>query len=152
MDSRCYQFWVSSNASLKCTVTSFINSSSTRPYIGSSIVGCWLTDPLNYFFGRRGTLFWCGIFCVFSVIGQAFAQTWPQLFVRPLFLSIIPSLNLQYTGLPSTARLGYGSQSYHIPSLCRRKHTCQHPRRSCHVLAVMGKDYLLSIKPSSCSS
>ena len=62
-------------------ITSTFNQ--TRPYIASSILGCWLTDPLNHFFGRRGTLFWCGIFCTFSVIGQGFAQTWPQLFVRP---------------------------------------------------------------------
>jgi len=53
------------------------------PYIASSLVGCWLTDPLNHFFGRRGTLFWCGIFCTVSVIGQGLAQTWPQLFVGP---------------------------------------------------------------------
>ena len=61
---------------------------SNRPYIASSLLGCWLTDPLNHFFGRRGTLFWCGIFCTFSVIGQGFAQTWPQLFVRPPLLYV----------------------------------------------------------------
>ena len=53
----------------------------TRPYIASCLVGCWLTDPLNHFFGRRGTLFWCGIFCTLSVIGQGLAQTWYQLLV-----------------------------------------------------------------------
>ena len=58
---------------------------SNRPYIGSALIGCWITDPLNYFLGRRGTLFWCGIFCTLSVIGSGFAQTWPQLLVRSLF-------------------------------------------------------------------
>ncbi|KAF8885549.1 hypothetical protein CPB84DRAFT_1788265 [Gymnopilus junonius] len=66
-------------------IVGIINSG---PYIGSSIIGCWLTDPLNYFLGRRGTLFWCGIFCTFSVIGSAFAQTWPQLFVCRLLLGL----------------------------------------------------------------
>ncbi|KAF9035249.1 hypothetical protein BJ165DRAFT_1511010 [Panaeolus papilionaceus] len=58
------------------------------PYIASALLGCWLTDPLNHFFGRRGTLFWCGIFCTLSVIGQGLAQTWPQLFVCRLLLGL----------------------------------------------------------------
>ncbi|KAH6879676.1 sugar transporter [Coprinopsis sp. MPI-PUGE-AT-0042] len=58
------------------------------PFLCASIIGCWLTDPLNYYFGRRGTLFWCGIFCTFSVIGQGLAQTWPQLFVCRLLLGL----------------------------------------------------------------
>lgn len=52
------------------------------PYIAACLIGCWLTDPLNHIFGRRGTLFFCGIFCTLSVIGQGVAQTWPQLLVR----------------------------------------------------------------------
>ncbi|KAG5638132.1 hypothetical protein H0H81_001735 [Sphagnurus paluster] len=58
------------------------------PYLASSIIGCWLTDPLNNLFGRRGTLFFCGIFCIFSVIGQGLAQTWPQLLVCRLLLGL----------------------------------------------------------------
>ncbi|KAF9458096.1 hypothetical protein BDZ94DRAFT_150646 [Collybia nuda] len=58
------------------------------PYLASCFLGCWLTDPLNYLFGRRGTLFFCGIFCTFSVIGQGLAQTWPQLFVCRLLLGL----------------------------------------------------------------
>ncbi|KAF6752396.1 sugar transporter [Ephemerocybe angulata] len=58
------------------------------PYIATSMLGCWLTDPLNHYFGRRGTLFWCGVFCTFSVIGQAVAQTWPQLLVCRLLLGL----------------------------------------------------------------
>ncbi|KAF8885214.1 major facilitator superfamily domain-containing protein [Infundibulicybe gibba] len=58
------------------------------PYIASCLLGCWLTDPLNHYFGRRGTLFFCGIFCIFSVIGQGLAQTWPQLFVCRLLLGL----------------------------------------------------------------
>ncbi|KAJ6593680.1 putative transporter [Mycena capillaripes] len=64
-------------------IVGVINSA---PYISSALVGCWLTDPLNHYFGRRGTIFWCGIFCTLSVIGSGLAQTWPQLFVCRLLL------------------------------------------------------------------
>ncbi|KAF8808914.1 sugar transporter [Phlegmacium glaucopus] len=73
------------NAARNQWIVGVINSA---PYIASSLLGCWLTDPLNHFFGRRGTLFWCGIFCTFSVLGSAFAQTWPQLFVCRLLLGL----------------------------------------------------------------
>ncbi|KAF8891726.1 hypothetical protein BD779DRAFT_1512736 [Infundibulicybe gibba] len=58
------------------------------PYIASCLIGCWLTDPLNNYIGRRGTLFFCGIFATLSVIGSGCAQTWPQLFVCRLLLGL----------------------------------------------------------------
>ena len=45
------------------------------PYIGSAFLGCWLSDPLNNFLGRRGTIFFSAIFCLLSVIGSGFTQT-----------------------------------------------------------------------------
>ena len=45
------------------------------PYIGSAFIGCWLSDPLNNFIGRRGVIFFSSIFCLFSVIGSGFCQT-----------------------------------------------------------------------------
>lgn len=50
--------------------------------------GCWLSDPLNTFFGRRGTIFFSAVFCFVSVIGSGFTQNWPQLFVTRLLLGI----------------------------------------------------------------
>lgn len=50
--------------------------------------GCWLSDPLNNYFGRRGTIFFSAIFCLLSVIGSAVSQTWEQLFVTRLLLGI----------------------------------------------------------------
>ncbi|KAH8804213.1 sugar transporter [Flagelloscypha sp. PMI_526] len=58
------------------------------PYLASVFPGCWLTDPLNNYLGRRGTIFFCGIFCTFSVIGSGFAQNWYQLFICRLLLGI----------------------------------------------------------------
>ncbi|CZR64566.1 related to myo-inositol transport protein ITR1 [Phialocephala subalpina] len=56
------------------------------PYIGSAFVGCWLSDPLNYYFGRRGTIFVAAIFCFLPVLGSAFTQSWVELFVCRLLL------------------------------------------------------------------
>ncbi|KAJ7213653.1 hypothetical protein B0H12DRAFT_1155841 [Mycena haematopus] len=66
-------------------IVGVINSA---PYIASSLIGCWITDPLNNYFGRRGTIFFCAIFCTLSVIGSGCAQTWPQLFVCRLLLGL----------------------------------------------------------------
>lgn len=58
------------------------------PYIGSAFIGCWLSDPLNNYIGRRGTIFVAAIFCIFSVIGSACTQNWYQLFITRLLLGI----------------------------------------------------------------
>lgn len=50
--------------------------------------GCWLSDPLNNWVGRRGTIFVSAIFCCFSVIGSGFTQNWQQLFITRLLLGI----------------------------------------------------------------
>lgn len=69
-----------------------ISSVICSPYLGSAFLGCWLTDPLNHYLGRRGTLFFCGIFCIVSVIGSGFCQTWPQLLVCASFFAFSPVL------------------------------------------------------------
>ncbi|KAF2152420.1 hypothetical protein K461DRAFT_256293 [Myriangium duriaei CBS 260.36] len=58
------------------------------PYIGAAFIGCWLSDPLNNFFGRRGAIFIAAIFCIIPVIGSAVAQTWVQLFITRILLGI----------------------------------------------------------------
>jgi MFS family permease len=50
--------------------------------------GCWLSDPINNYLGRRGTIFVSAVFCVLTPIGSALAQTWPQLFIIRLLLGI----------------------------------------------------------------
>ena len=50
--------------------------------------GCWCSDPLNNYFGRRGTIFFSAVFCFFPVIGAALCQTWEQLLVCRLLLGI----------------------------------------------------------------
>ena len=58
------------------------------PYLASAGLGCWLSDPLNNLFGRRGTIFFSAVFCLLSVIGSAVSQNWQQLFVTRLLLGV----------------------------------------------------------------
>lgn len=46
------------------------------PYIASAFLGCWLSDPLNNYLGRRGTIFFSAVFCFFTVIGSGLTQNW----------------------------------------------------------------------------
>jgi MFS family permease len=56
------------------------------PYIGSALIGCWLSDPCNSYFGRRGTIFISAVFCVLTPIGGALSQTWAQLFITRVLM------------------------------------------------------------------
>lgn len=58
------------------------------PYLAASMIGCWTSDPLNYYFGRRGTIFVSAIFCLFSVIGSGLSQNWYQLFVTRILMGL----------------------------------------------------------------
>ncbi|KAK4056872.1 hypothetical protein OIO90_002122 [Microbotryomycetes sp. JL221] len=69
------------------------------PYLASAFIGCWLSDPVNSVFGRRGTIFCSAIFCLFPVIGQGLCQTWYQLFVCRLLLGIGMGLKASITSV-----------------------------------------------------
>ncbi|KAJ9132423.1 hypothetical protein NKR23_g11209 [Pleurostoma richardsiae] len=58
------------------------------PYIGSAFIGCWLSDPINNWFGRRGVIFFAAHFCIWPVIGSAFSHTWPQQLANRLLMGI----------------------------------------------------------------
>uniref|UniRef100_A0A8H7NDF3 Major facilitator superfamily (MFS) profile domain-containing protein n=1 Tax=Bionectria ochroleuca TaxID=29856 RepID=A0A8H7NDF3_BIOOC len=58
------------------------------PYIGTSLVGCWLSDPINSLVGRRGTIFFAANFCLWPVVGSAFCNTWQQLLICRLLIGI----------------------------------------------------------------
>lgn len=63
----------------------FINGS---PYIAASLLGCWLTQPLNNLCGRRGTLaISCGIAAVTAFL-QAASVDWGMLVGFRLLLGI----------------------------------------------------------------
>jgi MFS family permease len=58
------------------------------PYIGSALLGCWLSDPINFYIGRRGTIFVSAIFCLLTPIGGALSQSWEQLLITRLLMGI----------------------------------------------------------------
>ncbi|KAL9035899.1 MAG: hypothetical protein Q9214_006378 [Letrouitia sp. 1 TL-2023] len=58
------------------------------PYIGSAAIGCWCSDPLNFYIGRRGTIFFSAVFCFLSVFGSATAQNWWELFITRILLGV----------------------------------------------------------------
>ncbi|KAK6332852.1 hypothetical protein TWF696_002873 [Orbilia brochopaga] len=60
----------------------------SAPYIGSAFIGCWLSDPLNNLFGRRGTIFFSANFCLWPAIGSAFTRNWYELFICRILLGI----------------------------------------------------------------
>ena len=37
------------------------------PYLCSALIGCWSTKPLNYYLGRRGTIF---VSCLISFVAS----------------------------------------------------------------------------------
>ncbi|KAM5449144.1 hypothetical protein MaudCBS49596_004969 [Microsporum audouinii] len=73
------------NAEVNSWLVGLVNSG---PYIGSALFGCWLSDPLNQYLGRRGTIFISAVFCVLTPIGSAVAQTWQQLLATRLLLGV----------------------------------------------------------------
>lgn len=76
-------FGIGSKSTHDTLLVGLVNSA---PYIGTAFVGCWLSDPLNYYLGRRGTIFIAAVFCFLPVLGSAFTQTWPQLFICRILL------------------------------------------------------------------
>ncbi|RPA97746.1 hypothetical protein L873DRAFT_1689777 [Choiromyces venosus 120613-1] len=60
----------------------------SAPYLCCAIIGCWLTEPLNHYFGRRGTIFIsCAISSV-TCLGQGLTQTWWQMLVTRFLLGL----------------------------------------------------------------
>ncbi|KAL5334305.1 hypothetical protein BJX70DRAFT_405506 [Aspergillus crustosus] len=65
-----------------------VGTLNAAPYIASAVLGCWLSDPCNFYIGRRGAIFISAIFCLISPFGQALSQTWPQLFATRALLGL----------------------------------------------------------------
>ncbi|KAI0539177.1 sugar transporter-domain-containing protein [Xylaria digitata] len=79
------QFGIGGTSDRDVFLVGLINSA---PYIGSALIGCWCSDPLNNYFGRRGTIFISAIFCLLTPIGGALTQDWQQLLATRLLLGI----------------------------------------------------------------
>ncbi|KAI1428825.1 hypothetical protein F5Y12DRAFT_799896 [Xylaria sp. FL1777] len=58
------------------------------PYISSAFVGCWLTEPMNKKFGRRGTVFVACLISAAACFWQAFTNTWYHMFIARFALGL----------------------------------------------------------------
>ncbi|KAJ1026925.1 hypothetical protein NDA16_002218 [Ustilago loliicola] len=58
------------------------------PYIASAFLGCWLSDPLNNWLGRRGCIFITAIILLVTPITSGVTQNWQQLFFVRLILGV----------------------------------------------------------------
>jgi MFS family permease len=56
--------------------------------MGSCFCGCWLSDPSNYYLGRRGTIFVSAIILIATPIGGAVTHTWEQLFATRIIMGV----------------------------------------------------------------
>lgn len=58
----------------------------SAPYLCCAFIGCWLTDPMNKVFGRRGTVFVSCLISATACFWQAFTNTWWHMFIARFFL------------------------------------------------------------------
>ncbi|GHJ90375.1 hypothetical protein NliqN6_6777 [Naganishia liquefaciens] len=58
------------------------------PYLGSSLLGCWLSDPLNNYFGRRGAIFITALCLIATPIASGFTKNWQGLFIARLVMGL----------------------------------------------------------------
>ncbi|KAH6622806.1 hypothetical protein F5144DRAFT_656454 [Chaetomium tenue] len=58
------------------------------PYLCCAVLGCWLTDPMNRAFGRRGTIFISCLISALACFWQAFTNTWWHMFIARFVLGL----------------------------------------------------------------
>ncbi|KAL1634051.1 hypothetical protein SLS58_010845 [Diplodia intermedia] len=60
----------------------------SMPYIAIWLFAAWISDPLNDWIGRRGTIFLGAIFSLIAPFGMAVTQNWGQLMACRVLLGI----------------------------------------------------------------
>ncbi|KAH8677374.1 hypothetical protein BX600DRAFT_408732 [Xylariales sp. PMI_506] len=60
----------------------------SAPYICCAFLGCWLTEPMNKVFGRRGTVFVSCLISAAACFWQAFTNTWWHMFIARFCLGL----------------------------------------------------------------
>ncbi|KAL0581832.1 hypothetical protein V5O48_000200 [Marasmius crinis-equi] len=60
----------------------------SAPYLCCAVLGCWLAEPLNRWFGRRGTIFITALFSFITCIWQGLTNTWWHLFIARFILGL----------------------------------------------------------------
>ncbi|KAF7557181.1 hypothetical protein G7Z17_g863 [Cylindrodendrum hubeiense] len=57
-------------------------------FLTAGLIGAFIVDPLNYYFGRRGEIFITACCLTATPIGSAFAQSWQGLFAARFVMGI----------------------------------------------------------------
>ncbi|KAI1474151.1 hypothetical protein F4774DRAFT_430105 [Daldinia eschscholtzii] len=78
-------FGIGGDSDRDALLVGLINSA---PYIGSALMGYWLSDPLNNRFGRRGTIFISALLCLITPLLGALTRNWEQFLVSRLLLGV----------------------------------------------------------------
>jgi hypothetical protein len=58
------------------------------PYLCCAVLGCWLTEPMNKWLGRRGTIFLTCFIAAVASIWEGVADTWVNLFISRFVLGL----------------------------------------------------------------
>lgn len=58
------------------------------PYLACAVLGCWLTQPLNRVFARRGTIFISCFVAAVASIWEGVCNTWVNLFIARFVLGL----------------------------------------------------------------
>lgn len=58
------------------------------PYLACAILGCWLTEPLNRYFARRGTIFISCLIAAIASVWEGVANSWVNLFIARFVLGL----------------------------------------------------------------
>ena len=57
-------------------------------FLTAGLIGAWIVDPLNHYFGRRGEIFLTAACLTATPIGSAFTHSWQQLFAARFVMGI----------------------------------------------------------------
>ncbi|CZR53000.1 probable transporter (major facilitator superfamily) [Phialocephala subalpina] len=80
------QFGIGSKTSSRDSwLVGLVNSA---PYLCCAFVGCWLTVPLNNWWGRRGTVFITCVVSALACIWQALTGSWWHMFIARFALGL----------------------------------------------------------------
>jgi hypothetical protein len=58
------------------------------PYLCCAILGCWLTEPMNRVFARRGTIFISCFIAAVASVWEGVANSWVNLFIARFVLGL----------------------------------------------------------------
>ncbi|CUM64870.1 uncharacterized protein PRCAT00002485001 [Priceomyces carsonii] len=80
-----YDYGISADTTYYANVRGIINA---IPYLAASVIGCWLSIPMNFYLGRRMSIFLSSFVAAASGLWQAFSPSWEMLLVGRLIMGI----------------------------------------------------------------